>query len=143
MPLSMKQLHSAKAVSVGSTSAPTRTANTFAVLAEMTTTVATGGGDVEITFIGTFQLNAGDSFNISIFQDGTEIASSRQSPAYTGETGLLDTPGQLNGIEVPLSAIVLSPSAGSHVWDVRWAAVAGTARAVGTERSMASREIPT
>jgi hypothetical protein len=131
----------ARASVIGSTSGPTRTTATFAVLPEMTATISTSGGDVELSFSGSFSFLTGDAFDFALFMDGSEIAGSRRHEAYTSSQGLLDPTGS-DTRTVEITFLVQSVTSGSHTFDVRWAQAAGTATAVGTERSFFALEIP-
>lgn len=127
---------------VGSTSSPTTTSGTFATLSEMTVTLTTTGGPVMVSFNGTFSLQSGDDFDISIFVDGSEQAASRRRQQMTGASGLLGLlPGSMGGAPGTTEAWVTGLSAGSHTFTLRWRANAGTGRAYLTQRQLICREM--
>lgn len=126
----------------GSTSAPTRVAGTFAVIPEMTITMTTSGGDVMVTFNGSFTVNNGDSFDMAIFLDAAEVTGTRRRcDFFGGSLGAALNPANINSFPAGLQALNKPLAAGSHTFDVRWARVAGTARARGTERNLIAVEL--
>lgn len=125
----------------GSTSAPTTTSGTFAVIAEMTVTITTQGGDVQVTFNGDFNVQNGDSFDIAVFTDTVEQTGTRRHVEFFGGSLLGLTPANIPGIPLSLTAFVTGLAAGSHTFDVRWARTAGTARAFTTQRNIQALEV--
>lgn len=108
----------------------------------MTVTIATTGGDVLVAFSGCFNLQDADSFDVAIFADGSEVASSRQHLEFHGGALLGLTPAHMDGCPCATVALVGSLAAGSHTFTVQWSRTAGTARAVGTNRRLSVVEIP-
>lgn len=108
----------------------------------MTATITTTGGDALVIFGGSFNLQDGDSFDIAVFADGTEVTASRLHLEFHGGALLGLTPAHMDGCPCSLHVLVGSLSSASHTFDVRWAQVAGTARAVGTNRRISALEIP-
>jgi hypothetical protein len=128
----------------GTTSAPTRNATTYAVLAEMTRTITTGGGDVMLFFGGNFQLLSGDAFDLAFHRGGTVLTEDEapiMSPAFFGGSLLGLNPGRLDDLPVSMFGYVTGLAAGSYTFDLRWKATAGTARAVGAKRWFAAIEL--
>lgn len=124
----------------GSTSAPTTTSATYVVIPEMTTTMTTHGGVVVVSFTGSFDLQSGDSFAVSIFEDGNQVTASELSVQFFGGSLLGLTPAEYQAAPVTCQARIAS-SAGSHTYDARWKRSAGTARAITTQRQLIAAEI--
>lgn len=128
------------ATAIGTTVNPTRTLGSFAVVPQMTVTIVSPSAvAVRVTFECTFSLLNNDDFDFAIFVDGVQ-----QTPPHNLEfhatTGILGlVPGAIDGVIGSAQARV-SALAGSHTYDVRWRANAGTARAVGTERRILAVE---
>lgn len=118
----------------GSSSGPTTASGSFSVLTDMTTTLTTGGGSLAVIFSGSFDVHDGDSLEFAIFLDGGQVSGTLRSLAQTG------TGGSIGGAGGATQALLTSVSAGSHTIDVRWRAVGGTARAVGTDRNLVTFE---
>ncbi len=92
------------------TSAPTTTSATYAVIPEMTTTITTKGNKVLILFSGTIANNTSGALGkVAVFLDGTQVSPDFQWTA--AGTGF--------GAEVCISWLD-SPSAASHTYDIRW-----------------------
>lgn len=127
----------ANGTAAGVTSAPTTTSATFVVVPEMTVTMTTAGGFVDVDFGCTFNLVAADSFDLQVFVDGVAIASSLRNVTFSPVADILAT----MQLPVAIQASTASLSAASHVFDVRWRRLAGTARARGVERSLSAIEV--
>lgn len=112
---------------LATTSSPTTTSATFAVIPEMTSTITTKGNKITTIFTGTIANNtAATSGFIAVFADGVQI-----SPSISFMSAII-------GAESVISIVWLdSPSAASHTYDVRWKSN-GTARltAIGTSRTL-------
>ena len=123
----------------GSTVDPTTSSATFVQIPEMTTTVTTVGGQLLVMFDCSFRVIGLDSLMYALFIDGVEITGSRRQAAcvFTLSLGLLNIDNQQ-----PSSAHALvSPSAGSHTVDVRWARIGGVARANDVQRKLTVVEL--
>lgn len=125
----------AAAVINGSTSDPTTTSGTFAVIPEMTIT-QTMSGKVFVTFSCTVEVQSDDDWDAAIFLDGAEVTGTRRNADFFGGSLLGLTPARIDGFPLHLQALLTGVSTGSHTVDVRWRANAGTARATGTERNL-------
>ncbi len=120
---------------VGSTSGPTTGSSTPSVIPEMTTTVIVVGGNVGVEFDGSFVFNSGDSFDIAIYRDGVIVSGSTRRMSFTDSQGALDPSGGMTVIGITY-ALISMETPGSHVYDVRWSQVNGTARCLTTQRSL-------
>ena len=123
----------------GSTSDPTYTSAPFVVVPEMTVTIATQGGDVNVLFSGTFNLLNNDSFDVAIFSDGVEVTGTRRRLDYGSSQGALDPVANVT-LEASIHALITGLSAASHTFDARWSVAGGTARARLTERKIIAME---
>jgi len=124
----------------GSTSAPTTTSNSYVVIPEMTSTIVTSGGNVLLFFNGSFNVQSDDDFTIGIHQDSVLISDTERRVSFFGGSLLGLTPA--NMVSAPISIFgIVSPSTGSHTYDVRWKQSAGTARAITTMRQFTTIEI--
>lgn len=111
---------------IGSTSNPTTTSATYVVVPQMTITATTNGGNVLVMFNGLFDLNDGDNFDLSPFLDGVEYGSTHRSEMLFNVTGLgIGGNATYSG---SVTTRVTGLAAGSHTFDIRWRAIAGTAR---------------
>lgn len=126
----------------GSTSAPTYSSAPFAVIPEMMSTVVARGGNVLLSFTGSFAVQSGDDFDFALYRDGSEIAGTRRRIQYTASQGALDPAGVIGGLVGATSALIVAESAGEHTYDVRWSRAAGAARAVATNRNLVVVETP-
>lgn len=127
---------------IGTTSAPTKTNSTPAVIPEMTLTFATSGGSVDLDFSCAFDVRDDDAGTIQFYLDTVAIPGTIRNIAFTGASGLLGlAPGSIGGLPVALSWRCDSLAAGSHTFDVRWTRSAGTLRAVTTQRMITAVEL--
>jgi hypothetical protein len=124
----------------GATANPTRTETSYAVLDEMILTLTSRGNPLLVQFGGDFQLESGDSFDLSVFLDGEQIVDSERRSDFFGGSLLGLTPARIDSITCSLLAL-LPVAAGEHTIDVRWKAVTGTARALSTRRTIVVTEI--
>lgn len=116
----------------GSTSSPTRSAATYAVIPEMTLDITTIGGDVEINFGGTFAGSTLGNYSVAVHKDGTIIPATLRSVTSTNN-GYFQT--------LSLSYIDPAPSAAAHTYDVRWISDGtNVVTAVTTQRSLSVKE---
>lgn len=125
----------------GTTSAPTQTSGTYAVIPEMTLTVTTHGGNVLVAFDGSFDLQSGDDWLVSIFVDGAQNSASEREAKFFGGSLLGLTPAEVQAVPIGCSALVTGLAAGSHTFDARWRRLAGTARALSTQRQLSVVEV--
>jgi len=108
---------------VGSTSSPSTTSSTYAVIPEMTQTLTFKGNKVLLILtcdcsIPIYQCN------FAIFKDGVQLS---QDYKYGAGTSVFDLTVTLSFID--------APSAGSHTYDVRWNVNSpGSLLALGTAR---------
>lgn len=131
-----------RGTAMGSTSAPTQSSSSFAVIPEMSLTLTTRGGDVLVRFNGTFNLLNLDNWDVAIFVDGVEYNGTRRTAGFTSAAGALGLVlGTLDGMVTTLDAFVTGLAAGSHTFTVQWKKNAGTARAIGTQRRLDCVEI--
>lgn len=131
----------ARGSTVASTSGPSTSSGTPAVIPQMTLTLTTVGGVVLVAFTGTFTLLTADAGTIALYVDGVEVASSNRGIAYVSSAGALDPAASIvanYGFVELLDA--LAP--GSHTFDVRWAATGGSIRGVGIKRHLVVEEKP-
>lgn len=136
------QASPARVYVIGSTSAPTYSSGTFAVIPQMEAEVETLGGCLSVAFSGTFEIQSDDAFEIALFLDDTEVDGTRRRVEYSSATGLLGLiSGCIDGLPISLGAAITTAEAGEHTVDVRWSRIGGTARAVGTQRSLMVVEI--
>lgn len=124
----------------GSTANPTSSNASFVVIPEMTVSLTTAGGSVLVLFDCTFNIQTVDSFSYAIFLDGVVVAgATRQvTSSFSLSLGLLTLDDQQ---PASVHALLLAPAAGAHTIDVRWARLAGTARAFGTQRKLSAIEL--
>lgn len=116
----------------GSTSGPTTASGSYVVIPEMTLTLNTNGKNVLIQFSSSFNLQAADGFDFSIHVDGAEnVPSKRHMESATAIAAVVGS----------TMALITGLAAGSHTFDVRWKATAGSARAVGILRSLIITEL--
>lgn len=106
---------------------------------EMTVTIVTSKANAEIGFSMTAQLLSGDNWDLSVFVDGVELA--RRNNTFFGGSLLGLVPSQLNGIVLAVVVLATGLTPGSHTFTMQWRANAGTARAVGTQRSILVHEV--
>jgi hypothetical protein len=124
----------------GTTANPTYAGGTPEVIPEMTVPiVATGVANVSIQFDGSFELQNGDAFDVSIYRDDVAVRTRRF--AYTSSQGIAD-PAASIVFPARIHVFVLAESAGVHVYDARWSVASGTARAYGAQRDLAVVEVP-
>lgn len=112
---------------LATTSGPTITSATYAVIPEMTSTITTQGNKVMIIFTGTLTNNTtATSGFVSVFVDGVQ---SSPDISYSVATAGQSTPLTLTWLT--------APSAASHTFDIRWKSN-GVARltAIGTSRTL-------
>lgn len=112
-----------------STSDPTQASATPAVIPEMTLTVTTVGGDVVLAFDMGLELQDGDAGTIQLYVDGVAVASTLRDMVFNVVAGNVDG-------SPSIGALVEDLAAGSHTFDVRWAATAGSMRCNGLQRSL-------
>ena len=125
----------------GTTSNPTYSSGTPAVLPEMTVTITASGTHVSMRFEGVFTLQDGDAFDIALYRDGVLVAGKTRRLSFDGGVGVLDPAAGLV-MPVSLQKLIISETEGSHTYDVRWTRVSGTARAYGVQRDFAVIEVP-
>lgn len=131
----------AKGVSLGSTADPTSTGAAFAVIPQMTLTLSTTRATVFASFVGTVQVLSADTWVLAIFLDAAEVTGTRQTVNFFGGSLIGLLPARLDSIPVSTQALITGLAGGTHTIDIRWAVTAGTARAVGTQRSLICVEI--
>jgi hypothetical protein len=131
----------ARGTVVGSTSAPTTSSGTPAVIPEMTVTKTTLGGVVLVLFSGSFTLLTGDAGTIALYLDAVLIPGTERSVSYTSSAGALDPAASISA-SYGVSALLEGVAAGSRIFDVRWSASAGSLRAITTRRSLSVAELP-
>jgi hypothetical protein len=107
----------------------------------MTLTVTTHGGNVLVLFDGSFDLQSGDDWLVSIFVDGAQNSASEREAKFFGGSLLGLTPSEVQAIPIVCSALVTGLAAGSHTFDARWRSLAGAARALDTQRQLAVVEV--
>lgn len=126
------------ASTTATTSGISRTTASFAVMPEMTLTLANIGGTTICIFSGGFNLQDGDIWDMAIFADAVEVPFTRRRERFTATAGILGlTPGSMD-IEQGMSAAIPS-AAGNHTYDVRWQEVgagSSAARGNGTSRRL-------
>lgn len=125
----------AREAATPTTSAPTKTNSTPATIPEMTITHNVVGGDVLVSFSMGLEMQDGDAGTIQLYVDGSAVAHTLRELAFDVVSGHIDG-------SPAFSALITGLSAGSHVFDVRWACTAGTLRANALERSLYVVEIP-
>lgn len=116
----------------GSTSDPTTASGSFSVIPDMSLSLVTTGNNVLVQFSSSFNVNAADSFDFSIFVDGVEHMNARRHAQCATA---------ISGLPSSTQALITSLGAGSHTFDVRWKANAGSARALGVLRSLVVAEL--
>lgn len=120
---------------LGSSSGPTRSTTSFATIADMTKTFTSGGFPTLIKASIAADVHDGDSWELALFNDGTEIAGSNFLVKFTSASGALVVAGSIGGLIATTYALV-DLAAGSRVITVGWKPVTGTARAIGTKRRL-------
>jgi hypothetical protein len=114
---------------VGTTAAPSASSTTFVVVPEMTQTLTFKGNKVLLLFQCMINIPASTAGSIvfAFFKDGVQLSGSYPVTYFTG-----------NGSAAPVigisMAIIDSPSAASHTYDVRWEIIANGCSANGTNR---------
>jgi len=126
---------------IGATSAPTSTSTSFVVIPEMTLTINVQGQMQLVWFTGDFSMVSADAWDFAIFVDSTEQTSSQRHMELQGTAGALGTNTSTPGNASATHALVTGLSYGSHVFSVQWIRTAGTARAVGTQRSLIVEDV--
>ncbi len=133
---------SARSSTTGVTSAPTQASGTPAVIPEMTLTLTTQGGSLDVDFSCAFDVRSGDAGTVQLYLDGVALSGTIRTISYTGSSGVLGlVPGSIGGLPVAVSWRIDNLAAGSHTVDARWARTSGTLRAVTTQRSISAVEI--
>lgn len=132
---------SARGSAVGTTSAPTQGSGTPAVIPEMTLTLTTAGGSLDVNFSMSLDVHSNDSGTIQFYLDTVAIAGTIRTIDYTSSQGALDPAGSIGGYTFALSWRCDSLAAGSHTIDARWARTGGTLRAITTQRMIKAVEI--
>jgi len=116
---------------VGTTSGPTTTSTTYAVIPEMTQTITFKGNKVLLVFTASMWSIDSPVNNVAIFKDGTQLSTDYEFDPGTAGSSALANHKLIVGI-----TFIDSPSAASHTYDVRWKV--GTSgkffEAVGTAR---------
>ncbi len=144
MPYYPPDVSTAVDVSVGTTSSPTTTSASDVLIPEMTKAVTPRSSQtVLVVFTGTFNVQNGDDFEVSLYKDGAEITNTRQRMQFTGASGLLGlNPGSVGGASCATTALVTGLSVGvSYTFEARWKRLAGTARAYQSFRRLIVQEI--
>lgn len=116
----------------GSTADPTTASSTYVVVPEMSITLSTTGNSVLVQFSSSFNVNAADSFDFSIFVDGSEHANAHRH---------VQCATAIAGLPSSTQALITGLGAGNHTFDVRWKASSGSARALGILRSLVAAEL--
>lgn len=116
----------------GSTANPTYAVGTYAVIPEMTLTLACTGAPVWLGFSSSFLIQAADAFDFAIHVDGTIHAPS---------TRHLESATVIAAAVGSTQALITGLAAGNHTFDVRWKQTAGSARALGILRSLSATEL--
>lgn len=124
----------ARATVNGSTSPATTTSASMVVMPDMTLSFTTIGGLLDVRFDMTVQTLTLDSMQFAIFLDGAEVPGTRRSTRanLSISLGILT----LDNFQPGGCHAQLAPAAGAHTVDVRWLALAGTARCKDTERKL-------
>ena len=118
---------------VGTTPNPTYASGTPDVIPEMSVLLqACGLTHVSVQFDGTFELQVGDAFVVSIFRNGTLLRS--RTIALLAGVSIT--------IPIRIHAFVMEETEGVIAYDVRWECISGAARAYGIERNLAVVEVP-
>lgn len=125
----------------GATLNPTTTSAVFVVIPEMTVTMITRGKDVWVSFNSTVEVLSDDDWDLAIFLDGVEVASTRRNVDFFGGFILGLAPARIDGFPATLQALITGVTAASHTFDVRWKVNAGSARATAIERNLIAFEI--
>lgn len=131
-----------RAKTAASTASPTTSSGTPAVIPEMSVTVTTTGGDAIVSFSGSFDLHSGDAGTVQLYVDGSAVPDALRTLAYTGSQGLNDPPPSVGGATLSFAMLAAGLAAGEHTFEARWAATAGSLRAIGTQRSVYVVEVP-
>ena len=123
-------------LAVGTTSGPTRSATTFAVLDEMTITRAFSGKSYLVDFSCSFAFSAtlisSHGVEVAVFVDGVQVSNSTRSAQVSGVALTVDA-DELS------TCTLITPAAGNHTVDVRWRRTGTNAvnvTAVGTQRTL-------
>ncbi len=130
-----------RSLSAGSTSDPTSTSGTFSVIPQMTVTLSTTRSEVLALFSGTFQVLHDDTWVLAVFLDGSEVTDSRRTVDFFGGVLIGLVPSRLDSIPISIHGLISGLTGGTHTIDVRWSVTGGTARAIGTQRSLICVEI--
>lgn len=115
----------------GSVFDPGTTLGSFALIPEMTGAIVTNGGDLLISFNGSWDSRVGDNARFALLLDGVHISSSERRV------------GQSLGMALSQETTHLAKgvSAGVHQVAARWTAGTGTARMTGSFRVLTAFEI--
>lgn len=119
------------AQAVGIASGPTTGSTTRTPCPDMSVTIETGDGEIEISYSATYQNSNSSGFTVAaIVLDGVLISSNRlafSNPALN--------------IVVAADSVIWPVCKGAHKVDVYWACSAATSSAYGTDRTLKVREI--
>jgi hypothetical protein len=107
----------------GSTSNPSTTSATYAVVPEMTQTITTKGNLIWLTFSSSATLSSAGAGDFAFFKDGVQISQ--------------DYSMQVASLLIVALTFMDNPTAASHTYDVRWKVTIGgnTLSAPGTART--------
>jgi len=123
-----------KSNAVGSTSTPSTSSTSFAVIPEMTLTITTNGNKVLINFSATADI-LGSTVTataiFAIFRDGIQLSQNMEQQ-FTSANMAVWANMAITFID--------APSAGSHTYDIRWRVGSGSAgttiTSLGTSRTL-------
>lgn len=118
-----------------STSSPTESGSTPVTVPEMTSgSVATVGGLVVAVFTISMTVQPGDAGTVQFYVDGSPVGDTLRNVSYSVSLTSMD-------VTHGFGASVAGLAAGSHTFDVRWAASGGSMRANGLQRRLDLFEI--
>lgn len=118
---------------VGSTSGPTIAVNTYANIPEMTCTLTTVGGNVEINFQGSVSNSAANSTTIFGVSQGGAAPPAASEIMFGEPTNNLVFP-------VAITYLITGLAAGTYTWTIQWKTDSGTATMNTTRRMMSAKE---
>ena len=116
---------------VGATSSPSTSSGTLALIPEMTRTLTTSGGPVLVFFSGVFEGSASGQFiQVEMFIDTADYGF--------GSGWTVSASGHRSAVSL---LFPITPSSGSHTFEVKWASFGGTAIAYSAWRSLSVLEL--
>jgi hypothetical protein len=114
------------------TAGPTTTSTTFVPMPDMSITIKTSGGPIQISYSACLTNSGGNETRTQLYVDGVAVGNQRSSYYVSAA----------NNIYIPtVDTIIVPVSAGTHKIDLYWFVGGGTATALSNFRDLVVREI--